>query len=392
MRSFAPSRPPGLCRYSGSPVLVVRVPFGANRAVAWQSSRILTFFERLRKPAVSRREVGGSQSRKWYGRVGNFSAERWKKNLIYRIVLEDDSPRLQPVVWGSALKKDTSRLQVTINFSRVAQMKDTLSMLLEKQKELLHHSYVVKCANRQGLRKFTADKLEEAFCGLVTEIQPEISIEIGAHEASYSERIARSCPHTRILAFEANPYVYEHFARRLSNRIEYINAAVCRSHGDTVILYVPSSRLDQKIGRRNAISSLRVRNYSDYEYLEVAVKSINLDEFLKSQATRSTVMWIDVEGAQEHVLASAKVCLEQSQAVYIEMEEVEVWARQPLASIVSKRMHESGFREVMRDAIADIQFNAIFIRNNQSCNATAEKFSRWYCDEIQYAIEKGEFS
>src|SRR4051812_20597349 len=86
---------------------------------------------------------------------------------------------------------------------------DELRRLFTEQVSLLSHNRVAVCANRSGIRNSIADRLETAFIELATALAPELSVEVGAHEARFSERLKTRCPDLHALSFEANPNVFK---------------------------------------------------------------------------------------------------------------------------------------------------------------------------------------
>src|SRR6185295_2588475 len=57
-------------------------------------------------------------------------------------------------------------------------------------------------------------------------LRPELVLEIGAFEAGFSKGLAKVLAGTKLLAFEANPHVYQHFAPTMPLGVRYINKAV----------------------------------------------------------------------------------------------------------------------------------------------------------------------
>ena len=123
----------------------------------------------------------------------------------------------------------------------------------------LEHNAIRSCANRQGLRERSGSLLEAAFLDLAARLAPTLSVEIGAHEASFSERLKAKLPDLHALAFEANPFVYRRHAGRLGqhpNAIDYRHAAICGEDGT-----VNSTSRSCKAVFRSA-QTMRFRAYS----------------------------------------------------------------------------------------------------------------------------------
>ena len=62
-------------------------------------------------------------------------------------------------------------------------------------------------ARRLG-RVAAHERVLTVFQQLCVELEPTLSLEVGAHEASHSRWLKQAVPHARCLAFEANPYVH----------------------------------------------------------------------------------------------------------------------------------------------------------------------------------------
>ena len=76
-------------------------------------------------------------------------------------------------------------------------------------------------------RKRSAGELTSLYLDLVTAINPDVTVEIGAFDASFSQAIKQRLPQVRAVAFEANPYNFEEVASRVAAAgIEYVHKAV----------------------------------------------------------------------------------------------------------------------------------------------------------------------
>jgi hypothetical protein len=78
-------------------------------------------------------------------------------------------------------------------------------------------------------RRRSTKELERFFFHVVKLIEPTLFVEAGAKEASASRRARRRLESARVVAFEANPYTYERFAKVHAESglaIEYLNLAL----------------------------------------------------------------------------------------------------------------------------------------------------------------------
>ena len=253
---------------------------------------------------------------------------------------------------------------------------------------LLGHPHIVACANRAGLRQQSGALLEDAYLALAVALAPDLSVEIGAHEAGFSRRLKRRCPQTRVLAFEANPYVYKKYVTAPGNpvaAIDYRNMAICDSNG-MIDLYVPVSWVKGKFARTNPISSLSRRTSGQFEYETVTVPASTLDAALDGIEFADAVAWIDVEGVQKQVITSAPAFLSRASAIYIEVENVQVWNNQPIAEEVAELLGRHGFVPLLRDNLANIQYNIVYIKNEQKYSDLSRKILDDFYREIEQIL------
>jgi FkbM family methyltransferase len=240
--------------------------------------------------------------------------------------------------------------------------REQLSMIIDEQNRLLNHQCILASPNRQGLREKTGALLETAFIDLAANLVPTLSVEIGAHEASFSERLKAKCPTLHAVAFEASPRVFDLHATRLklpAVGVDYRHIAISDEDG--------FAELRMPLGPDGAalnpgISSLLHRANFAYGYEEVRVPALTLDSALAQLGTERSVAWIDVEGAQHKIIAGGRRYFTQVAAVYIEIERVEVWKQQWIDTELAKVLAGFSLVPVMRDNLAKSQFNEVYIR------------------------------
>jgi 2-O-methyltransferase len=202
-------------------------------------------------------------------------------------------------------------------------------------------------------------RVEDLFHTLCHRVRPTIGIEIGAHEARFSSGLKQFSPETRCLAFEANPYVFEKHAERLTGLgVEYLPLAIGPTNGP-IELVIPTSV--RKRGRRlaNRMASLRVHTAADSAET-VEVESRRLDDFLDPGPDDRLVAWVDVEGANEIVLGSGPEVMARTSLVYIEVERTAMWEDQWLDVDVARYFAGLGFVPIARDTQRPQQYNVIF--------------------------------
>jgi FkbM family methyltransferase len=203
----------------------------------------------------------------------------------------------------------------------------------------------------------TEKELFDLYIKLQKDLTPDMSIEVGAHEASYSKTMAGL--EIEAFAFEASPYVYNRFKDGLSG-IYYINKAVSDKLG--TVQFQMQTRTDYDKSGNNTI---KLRN-EDTEYEYIDIQSTTLDHYFIDDIKygKNIALWIDVEGANEDVLLGAEKLLELVSSIHIEVEEIEFWKNQWLHDDVTKYLAGYGFEE-LSSANVDIhghQKNIIYIK------------------------------
>lgn len=229
--------------------------------------------------------------------------------------------------------------------------------------------------------------LERFYIELCVCIGARLCIEIGAHEASGLKRIHSVLPEARLLAYEANPYVYQRYVNKVDPAITYLNLAV--SHDDQpralkIPRVMPQAGGQRTLPRENLTSSLRVRNMDRVEYEEVTVSCITLDSILAEHSDLAPVsLWIDVEGAAGDVLAGATQALNSNvDLVYIELENKTSWKGQWLDKDVAQFLAGYRFIPLARDMQTPWQYNQLFIREHWLKSAKVMNSFRGLLNEV----------
>lgn len=206
-------------------------------------------------------------------------------------------------------------------------------------------------------------RLVRYFRRLCRRAEPAVSLEIGAHEASFSRWAARKLPDARVIAFEANPHVHEKYAAELAGtRVDYHHLAVGTVTGE-VQLNLPTDVGGRERVLANRMASLGVHKET-VDQIEVTVPSVRLDEFVELAAGERAVAWIDVEGASGAVLDGSTGLLDRIDAVLIEVERETTWEGQWLDTDVAVFLKQHGLVPVARDLARTFQHNVVFARTH----------------------------
>jgi FkbM family methyltransferase len=194
----------------------------------------------------------------------------------------------------------------------------------------------------------------DLFMSIQSIIKPDISIEVGAHDADFSkEMIALDVD---VFAFEASPYVYDRFKNDLAG-IKYINSAV--SNTNKKIKFEIQLDVDPSIAGNNSIKN---RNESkDYSYIDV--ESISINEYFKDTLFSKGALWVDAEGASGEVLLGADERLKDFGSIYIELEKKDFWKDAWQRDQAVKYLNDNGFYLYHEAPCYGEQVDAIFINN-----------------------------
>ena len=219
------------------------------------------------------------------------------------------------------------------------------------------------------------------FLEICENIKPEMSFEIGAHEATFSCEIKKKLPNVSAHAFEANIHVFNRYADQMPDGVFYINQAVGGDEEDKKF-YIPRSIMQSagelRLTENNPVSSLRMREAKGVEYETITCQCTTLDRLHEDVGWASSVLWIDVEGAIGDVIRGGIRTLNRSaQCLLIELEKRSAWAGQWLAADVVQFMEKMGFYALARDAETSWQYNQIFIRKDLLTAPIVELVTRY---------------
>jgi FkbM family methyltransferase len=231
--------------------------------------------------------------------------------------------------------------------------------------------FAVVPASRDFMRS-TTKCLEKTFIMMQSALGTDASLEIGAHDAQFSLKMAKTYGEAiSICALEASPRTHAYFSKKCHYKdcgVDYINALVSDRAGD-VVFY---EHVDESREAASWVSSLLVRDIrvkGSTRRTRVTVKSVLGDTLIerKFKNKEKISLWIDVEGAQYEVLNSLSKSFERGiiNSVYIEVEQKKFWPKQKmLVSDIIAFMREYNFSPFLRDKQTLNQYNIIFVNNS----------------------------
>ena len=200
------------------------------------------------------------------------------------------------------------------------------------------------------------------FRWLCRRIQPDVVLEIGAHEGSFSRWASATFPDARVQAFEANPHVHDKYVEELTAAgVDYRNLAVGPTTGE-IELNLPLEIGGQPRALDSRMASIAVHRQTG-DSITVTVPSVRLDDHVRFAAGERAVAWIDVEGANNAVLQSGPEVLDRLYALHIEVEGEPTWEGQWLDTDVAHFLAGYDLVPIVRDLQKPYQYNVVYVRS-----------------------------
>ena len=118
----------------------------------------------------------------------------------------------------------------------------------------------------------------------------------------FFKRVSERYECANVIAFEADPRVYEHFQASLAaTKVDYRFAAVADKSGDT-LMHIPEVVAGNEIPYRNRMASLNVMAIENSKCTSVTVPAMTLNDVVSDISYGNTVLWIDRFVRTEHVI------------------------------------------------------------------------------------------
>ena len=217
-------------------------------------------------------------------------------------------------------------------------------------------------------RRATVEEGTAFFIKMQKILQPDLALEIGAREASFSLTMRHLFPNIPVIAYEGSPKAYTFFANKnnyAGKGIRYINSVVADMDGTTKFNVLNQTDDPKGPAGTNGRNSLNDRDYDTrFTYSSLDVESVTGDTVLEKEGSRNATLWIDVEGASKQVLEGLHQSLTQKRiaSIYIETESRKIWENQWLCFDVIDCLLSHGYLPIYKDDELNIQGNLIFIR------------------------------
>jgi len=212
-------------------------------------------------------------------------------------------------------------------------------------------------------RRVAVIRLVEAlFMDLLSHLRFGTTLEIGAFNASFSRGVRNRFPVARAVAFEANPFVAAEYGPALrALGVDYRHQAIAAEEG-VLSLKIPIGFYQHREGPVNPVGSL-IERAGSVAVHRVEVPAAALDDVVARDGIEGPyVLWVDVEGGQRELLAGASRTLQETLAIYIEVETAEFFVGQARMGEVLSALRAHGFIPVARDIESKGQFNVLLTR------------------------------
>ncbi len=248
-------------------------------------------------------------------------------------------------------------------------------------------SEIVSPLHGLGLGALSTACLQETYIRMHEKLKTDLSLEIGAHEATYSRRVKELYGDAlEVCAVEGSPKTWRYYSERENFQaagINYMHAVVSSSSG-TVSFYEYEDA-GYAEDRSAGFSSMHIRDAGmggKMKRSKATVQAIRGDALIAANYPQksSIALWIDVEGSQKEVLDSLSESFRAGKvnSVYIEVESQRLWPAQlMLDNDIVLFMDKHGFVPFLRDNEYGVQYNIIFL-NKALLDKDYEEFYLYY--------------
>jgi FkbM family methyltransferase len=228
-----------------------------------------------------------------------------------------------------------------------------------------------------------------------------VIFDIGACEGEDSVRYKLLFKNAVVYAFEPLPRNIELMKKTfaqfgLDGQIRFYQLALSDENGETnffVSSGTPPNRKesdDWEYGNKSSSlyppSELMSDKASWLKFNEVIpVKTLRLDNFLANERLdRVDFLHIDVQGAEMLVLSGAGSGLKKAKAVWLEVENVELYKGQALKKDIEQFMKEHGFIKLM-DTVGEVDGDQFYLNVSNPNFALIVKLTRYYINKLIFA-------
>jgi len=214
---------------------------------------------------------------------------------------------------------------------------------------------------------------------LLRELDTELFLEIGAHEAGASKHFVWQNAQGRSVAYEPAPAVFRRTVESgIPERMEIHECAIGSFNGE-IKFFQPTDAQNQPMGstrrRLGHVGGVPM------EVTEVTASIVTLEEAARRAAPpdgRRTALWIDVEGQALEVLSGGQAFLrDRVAAVYIEVQDFNSYEGSATSLEVLQLLLTLGFIPVARDNQHSDAFNLLAVHETAYLQAR-ETIAFWH--------------
>ena len=242
-----------------------------------------------------------------------------------------------------------------------ADLVDLFQLQLAQQSSLYDLTYL-------SGRKKSAERVASFFLRIQGLLPITTTLEVGAHEATFSRAVKKQHPERSARAYEANPHVYAHFLLEGELReqgVHYEHYAIGDVDGRSPFhIYDKIGGKAEPCDSRRQSTLLRIET-AESSQATIQVPMARLDALCAGDAAESRYgLWIDAEGSSGQILAGAANVLPKTLAIIIELESQPKFVGQSRDCDIMATLLAQDFIPILRDFQFPHQYNAIFIKKD----------------------------
>ena len=201
---------------------------------------------------------------------------------------------------------------------------------------------------------------------------PAVIWDIGSRDGEQSLQLLHQFPAAAGVAFEPNPDT-QHLVAAVasaSTRLDFIPVALSDEDGEAVFMKIDRDRTqttwaDGNPGASSLFAASTEYPYETYVQTPVNVRTMRVDTYLETGGPVPDIIWMDVQGAEIHVLRGFGSALGDVGLISVELSLREMYIGQPLAAEVVDFMASRGFLWWSCPNRGSWQFDAMFVNGTK---------------------------
>jgi FkbM family methyltransferase len=192
--------------------------------------------------------------------------------------------------------------------------------------------------------------------------------DVGSRDGEQSLQLLHKFPAAAGVAFEPNPDTQHLVAKAASTskRLDFLPVALSDVDGEAVFMKIDRERTqtawaDGNPGASSLFAASAEYPHETYVQTPVNVRTMRTDTYLKTGGSAPDIIWMDVQGAELHVLRGFGSAIADVGLVSVECSLREMYIGQPLAAEVVDFMASRGFLWWSCPNRGSWQFDAMFV-------------------------------